>query len=206
MHRRLRSAPAAILAGLLIWSSDAPAQSRIMGKCDVSFEARRFDGPQSLQWAVRFCDVRDNTSDRWEAKLQRLDAGWRELSAAKSAENWGAYRAKWAELLPVMKEFEAAALTSQRVAGAKALVSFYRSELGLRLHQAAFGWAEDLDTASSRILAGLTLPRAAVAAEIGVLTALESGSRGTVFVRGLAVVASQQVLDDYRSQQGQGPR
>lgn len=51
MHHRLRIVPAVILAGLSIWSSDAPAQSRILGSATcpsrlaASMEHRVFSGP-----------------------------------------------------------------------------------------------------------------------------------------------------------------
>jgi hypothetical protein len=189
-----------VALGLLCVALGAAAQSRILGACDIAFEAGRFEGPGAAKWAIRSCDVRESIYQKWEAKLQRLDIGWRELSTARSAADWKAYRVKWSDLLQVMKELEAAALANRSVAGAEPLLSFYRADLGSRLHQAGFGQAANLDSASARIMAGLEVQRAEVAAYIGVEAVHESGTLGQWFALGLAAAESEKVVNAYRRQ------
>jgi len=105
----------------------------------------------------------------------------------------------------VMKELETAALANRRVAGAEQLLGLYRSDLGARFHQAGFGPAADLASSSARILDGLDVQRATVAAHIGVEAVQESRSLGQWFVLGLAAAESDKVVDEYRRQGGQKP-
>jgi hypothetical protein len=194
-----------VVFGLLCLTVGSAAQSRVLEECDVSFESGRFKNPGMYTWAIRFCDVREVTYQKWDAKLQRLEDGWRALLAARSAGDWKAYRVKWLELLPVMKELETTALANRRVAGAGKVLELYRSVLGSRLHQGGFGSATDLDSSSERILTGLGIQRAWVAADIGVEAVLESKANGQWFVLGLAAFESDKVVDEYRRQTGQRP-
>lgn len=98
-----------------------------------------------------------------------------------------------------------AALADRNVAGAEKLLGLYRSDLGSRLRQAGFGLAADLDSSSARILAALDLPRAAVAAHIGVEAVHESRTLGQWFVMGLASAESEKVASEYRRQARQSP-
>lgn len=205
MKTPLFNALKSVTLGLLCLSIGTSAQSRVLRECDVSFEAGRFDDPGTYTWAIRFCDARESTYLQWETKLQRLDVGWRELLMARNAGDWSTYRVKWYELLLLMRELETAALANRRVAGADQLLSLYRSDLGSRLHQAGFGSAANLDIFSARILAGLNVQRAAVAAQIGVEAVHESRTLGQWFVLGLAAAESDKVVDEYRRLRGKRP-
>lgn len=193
--------PSAIALFLLCLAVAPAAQARFLGKCDITFESGRFEGPTSYPWAIRFCDARESVYAKWDAKLQKLDIGWLELQKATSAADWVMYRSKWAELLPLMQELEAAAAGTHRsAAGAGRMLGLYRTDLGARLHQAGFGAAANLDASSARILAGLGVARASVAAGIGVDAVLESKHLGHGFVLGVAAAESDKVQSEYRAQ------
>lgn len=205
MKNALINSLRAVAFGLLCLTLGTAAPSRVLSECDVSFESGRFSDPGRYTWAIRFCDVRELTYQKWDAKLQRLEDGWRALSAARSAGDWKAYRVKWLELLPVMRELETTALANRHVAGAGKVLELYRSVLGSRLYQGGFGAAADLESSSARILTGLGVQRAWVAADIGVEAVLESKASGQWFVLGLAAAESDKVVDEYRHQTGKRP-
>ena len=119
---------------------------------------------------------------------------------ATNAGDWKAYRAKWAELLPVLKEMEAAALASRNAAGAANILSLYRADLGLFLQNAGLGAAANLDEFSARISGGLDGQRPAAAATAGVNVVQQSVTRGVEFVKGLAAAEGDKVLAEYRGQ------
>jgi len=132
--------------------------------------------------------------------LQKLDIGQQDLAMATNAGDWKAYRAKWAELLPVLKEMEAAALASRNAVGAANILSLYRADLGLFLQNAGLGPAANLDEFSARISGGLDGQRPAAAATAGVNVVQQSVTRGVEFVKGLAAAEGDKVLAEYRGQ------
>lgn len=193
--------PSAIALFLLCLAVASAAQSRFLGECDITFESGRFEGPTRYPWAIRLCGARESVFLKWDAKLEKLDTGWTELQRATSAADWATYRSKWAELLPLMQELEAAAGGTHRsAAGAGRVLGLYRTDLGARLHQAGSGAAANLDASSARILAALNVARASVAAGIGVEAVLESKQLGHCFVLGVAAAESDKVLSEYRAQ------
>lgn len=200
LRRRLTCGPSEIALFLVCLAIAPGAQARFLSECDIEHESGRF-GPQgSNPWALRFCDTRESVYVKWDAKLQKLDTGWTELQKAASAGDWAMYRSKWAELLPVMRDLEAAAAAQPSVPGADRMLGLYRTDIGARLYHAGFGTAGSLDASSARILAGLGAARAWVAAGIGVETVLESKQLGYYFVLGMAAAASDKVVDAYRAQ------
>jgi hypothetical protein len=100
-------------------------------ECNPAAEAGKFYGAPADAWVKRICDAQESTYRTWEANLQKLDIGQQDLAMATNAGDWKAYRAKWAELLPVLKEMEAAALASRNAVGAANILSLYRADLGL---------------------------------------------------------------------------
>lgn len=205
MKKSLHNSLCLVGLGLICLTLGTAAQSRVLNECDVSFESGRFSDPGMYTWAIRFCDVRELTYQKWDTKLQRLEDGWRALSSSRSAGDWKAYRVKWLELLPVMRDLETTALANRHVAGAGKVLELYRSVLGARLYQGGFGSTVDLDSSSARILTGLGQQRAWVAADIGVEAVLESKVNGQWFILGLAAAESDKVVDEYRRQTGQKP-
>ncbi|MBD4230357.1 type IV secretory system conjugative DNA transfer family protein, partial [Xanthomonas citri pv. citri] len=86
----------------------------------------KFYGAEDVDaWVKRVCDAQESAFQASEANLQKLDIGQQDLSMATNAGDWNAYRAKWAELLPILKEIEAAALANRNASGAANILSLY---------------------------------------------------------------------------------
>ncbi len=148
----------------------------------------------------RVCDAQETVFQTWETNLQKLDIGQQDLSMATNAGNWQAYRDKWAELLPVLKELEAAAVANRNAPGAANILSLYRNDLGLFLQKAGLASAGSLDDFSARVLAGLDGERPAAAATAGVNVVQQSVTRGIEFGKGVGTAEADKVLAEYRGQ------
>src|SRR3546814_12987264 len=97
------------------WSSDVCSSDL----CNPAAEAAKFYGAEDADaWVKRVCDAQETAFQTWEKNLQNLDIGQQDLSMATNAGNWQAYRDKWAELMPVLKELEAAAVANRNAPGA----------------------------------------------------------------------------------------
>ena len=198
---RLWAAVAAVFFGVFCLSLATTAHARVFPECNPAAEAGKLYGAADADaWVKRICDAQESTYRTWEANLQKLDIGQQDLSMATNAGDWKAYRAKWAELLPVLKEMEAAALASRNAVGAANILSLYRSDLGLFLQNAGLGTAANLDEFSARISGGLDGQRPAAAATAGVNVVQQSVTRGVEFVKGLAAAEGDKVLAEYRGQ------
>lgn len=198
---RLWAAVVAVLFGTFCLSLATTAHARVFPECNTAAEASKFYGAEDVDaWVKRVCDAQESAFQASEAKLQKLDIGQQDLSMATNAGDWDAYRARWAELLPILKEIEAAALANRNASGAANILSLYRSDLGMFLQNAGLGTAANLDDFSTRILAGLDSDRPAAAATAGVNIVQQSVTRGVEFGKGLATAKSDKVLADYRAQ------
>ena len=198
---RLWAAVVAVFFGAFVLSLANTAHASVFPECNPAAEAGRLYGAADADaWVKRICDAQESTYRTWEANLQKLDIGQQDLSMATNAGDWKAYRAKWAELLPVLKEMEAAALASRNAVGAANILSLYRADLGLFLQNAGLGTAANLDEFSARISGGLDGQRPAAAATAGVNVVQQSVTRGVEFVKGLAAAEGDKVLAEYRGQ------
>lgn len=198
---RLWAAVVAVFFGVFCLSLATTAHARVFPECNPVAEAGKLYGAADADaWVKRICDAQESTYRTWEANLQKLDIGQQDLAMATNAGDWNAYRAKWAELLPVLKEMEAAALASRNAAGAANILSLYRADLGLFLQNAGLGTAANLDEFSARISGGLDGQRPAAAATAGVNVVQQSVTRGVEFVKGLAAAEGDKVLAEYRGQ------
>ena len=198
---RLWAAVVAVFFGAFVLSLANTAHARVFPECNPAAEAGKLYGAADADaWVKRICDAQESTYRTWEANLQKLDIGQQDLAMATNAGDWNAYRAKWAELLPVLKEMEAAALASRNAAGAANILSLYRADLGLFLQNAGLGTAANLDQFSARISGGVDGQRPAGAATAGVNVVQQSVTRGVEFVKGLAAAEGDKVLAEYRGQ------
>lgn len=198
---RLWAAVVAVFFGAFVLSLANTAHASVFPECNPAAEAGRLYGAADADaWVKRICDAQESTYRTWEANLQKLDIGQQDLAMATNAGDWNAYRAKWAELLPVLKEMEAAALASRNAVGAANILSLYRADLGLFLQNAGLGAAANLDEFSARISGGLDGQRPAAAATAGVNVVQQSVTRGVEFVKGLAAAEGDKVLAEYRGQ------
>ncbi|GAA4344068.1 hypothetical protein GCM10023144_47470 [Pigmentiphaga soli] len=178
----------------------APAHANIFPACDPATEGGLFFGDADADaWVARVCDAQNSTYQTWQERLQTLDLGQQDLSIATNAGDWQAYREKWAELLPILKEMETAAMANRTATGAAPIVSLYRSDLAYFLQNAGVGTANSLEAFSERVIAGLDGERPAAAATAGVNVVQQSVTRGVEFVRGLAAVETDKVLAEYRA-------
>lgn len=148
----------------------------------------------------RACEAYDATLGAWEARLQKLEVGYQDLTAATNAGDWKTYRGKWAELLPLAKEIHAAALAHRTAAGAAPVLSLYRADLDMFLQNAGLGRAVNLDGFSAQILLGLEGPRPDAAATAGIALIQQSVIRGIELAQGLAVVESNKIEGEYQGQ------
>lgn len=198
---RLWAAVVAVFFGAFVLSLASTAHARVFPECNPAAEAGKLYGAADADaWVTRICGAQESTYRTWEANLQKLDIGQQDLAMATNAGDWKAYRAKWAELLPVLKEMEAAALASRNAVGAANILSLYRADLGLFLQNAGLGTAANLDEFSARISGGLDGQRPAAAATAGVNVVQQSVTRGVEFVKGLAAAEGDKVLAEYRGQ------
>ena len=134
---RLWAAVVAVFFGAFVLSLANTAHARVFPECNPAAEAAKFYGAEdSDAWVKRVCDAQEAAFQKWENSLQALDVGQQDLAMATNAGNWQAYRDKWAELLPVLKELEAAAVANRNAPGAANILSLYRNDLGLFLQNA----------------------------------------------------------------------
>ena len=201
---RLLAAVVAVFFGVFVLSLSNTAHARVFPECNPAAEAAKFYGAEDADiWVKRVCDAQEAAFQSLESSLQKLDIGQQDLTIATNAENWQTYRDKWAELLPVLKELEAAALANRNAPGAANILSLYRADLGYFLQNAGLSPAGNLDDFSARILAGLDSKRAAEAATAGVNLVRQSVTRGIEFGKGVGTVESDKVLVEYRTLQDQ---
>ncbi|HEP8040818.1 TPA: type IV secretory system conjugative DNA transfer family protein [Pseudomonas aeruginosa] len=198
---RLWAAVVAVFFGAFVLSLANTAHARVFPECNPAAEAAKFYGAEDADaWVKRVCDAQEAAFQKWENSLQALDVGQQDLAMATNAGNWQAYRDKWAELLPVLKELEAAALANRNAPGAANILSLYRNDLGLFLQNAGLASAGSLDDFSARILAGLDGERPAAAATAGVNVVQQSVTRGIEFGKGVGTAEADKVLAEYRGQ------
>lgn len=198
---RMWAAVVAVFFGAFVLSLASTAHARVFPECNPAAEAAKFYGAEDVDaWVKRVCDAQEAAFQTWETNLQKLDIGQQDLSMATNAGNWQAYRDKWAELLPVLKELEAAAVANRNAPGAANILSLYRNDLGLFLQNAGLASAGSLDDFSTRILAGLDGERPAAAATAGVNIVQQSVTRGVEFGKGIGTVQAETILAEYRAQ------
>ena len=198
---RMWAAVVAVFFGAFVLSLANTAHARVFPECNPAAEAAKFYGAEDTDaWVKRVCDAQETAFQTWETNLQKLDIGQQDLSMATNAGNWQAYRDKWAELLPVLKELEAAAVANRNAPGAANILSLYRNDLGLFLQNAGLASAGGLDDFSARILAGLDGERPAAAATAGVNVVQQSVTRGIEFGKGVGTAEADKVLAEYRGQ------
>lgn len=198
---RAWAAVVAVFFGAFVLSLAHTAHARVFPECNPAAEAAKFYGAEDADaWVKRVCDAQETAFQTWETNLQKLDIGQQDLSMATNAGNWQAYRDKWAELLPVLKELEAAAVANRNAPGAANILSLYRNDLGLFLQNAGLASAGSLDDFSARILAGLDGERPAAAATAGVNVVQQSVTRGIEFGKGVGTAEADKVLAEYRGQ------
>lgn len=198
---RAWAAVVAVFFGAFVLSLANTAHARVFPECNPAAEAAKFYGAEDADaWVKRVCDAQETAFQTWETNLQNLDIGQQDLSMATNAGNWQAYRDKWAELLPVLKELEAAAVANRNAPGAANILSLYRNDLGLFLQNAGLASAGSLDDFSARILAGLDGERPAAAATAGVNVVQQSVTRGIEFGKGVGTTEADKVLAEYRGQ------
>ncbi|MBO9904187.1 type IV secretory system conjugative DNA transfer family protein [Xanthomonas phaseoli pv. dieffenbachiae] len=191
----------AVFFGAFVLSLANTAHARVFPECNPAAEAAKFYGAEDVDaWVKRVCDAQEAAFQTWETNLQKLDIGQQDLSMATNAGNWQAYRDKWAELLPVLKELEAAAVANRNAPGAANILSLYRNDLGLFLQNAGLASAGSLDDFSARILAGLDGERPAAAATAGVNVVQQSVTRGVEFGKGIGTAQAETILAEYRAQ------
>ncbi len=201
---RMWAAVVAVFFGAFVLSLASTAHARVFPECNPAAEAAKFYGAEDVDaWVKRVCDAQEAAFQTWEANLQTLGIGQQDLSMATNAGNWQAYREKWAELLPVLKELEAAAVANRNAPGAANILSLYRNDLGLFLQNAGLASAGSLDDFSARILAGLDGERPAAAATAGVNVVQQSVTRGIEFGKGVGTAEADKVLAEYRGQMEQ---
>ncbi|MCK9514338.1 MAG: hypothetical protein M0R28_24335, partial [Pigmentiphaga sp.] len=198
---RMWAAVVAVFFGAFVLSLANTAHARVFPECNPATEAAKFYGAEDVDaWVKRVCDAQEAAFQTWETNLQKLDIGQQDLSMATNAGNWQAYRDKWAELLPVLKELEAAAVANRNAPGAANILSLYRNDLGLFLQNAGLASAGSLDDFSARILAGLDGERPAAAATAGVNVVQQSVTRGVEFGKGIGTAQAETILAEYRAQ------
>lgn len=198
---RLWAAVVAVFFGAFVLSLANTAHARVFPECNPAAEAAKFYGAEDVDaWVKRVCDAQEAAFQTWETNLQKLDIGQQDLAMATNAGNWQAYRARWAELLPVLKELEAAALANRNAPGAANILSLYRNDLGLFLQNAGLASAGSLDDFSARILAGLDGERPAAAATAGVNVVQQSVTRGVEFGKDVGAAQAETILAEYRAQ------
>ena len=198
---RLWAAVVAVFFGAFVLSLANTAHARVFPECNPAAEAAKFYGAADADaWVKRICDAQEAAFQKWENSLQALDVGQQDLAMATNAGNWQAYRDKWAELLPVLKELEAAAVANRNAPGAANILSLYRNDLGLFLQNAGLASAGSLDDFSARILAGLDGERPAAAATAGVNVVQQSVTRGVEFGKGIGTAQAETILAEYRAQ------
>lgn len=201
---RMWAALVAVFFGAFVLSLANTAHARVFPECNPAAEAAKFYGAEDVDaWVKRVCDAQETAFQTWETNLQKLDIGQQDLSMATNAGNWQAYRDKWAELLPVLKELEAAAVANRNAPGAANILSLYRNDLGLFLQNSGLASAGSLDDFSARILAGLDGERPAAAATAGVNVVQQSVTRGIEFGKGVGTAEADKVLAEYRGQMEQ---
>ncbi|WP_081306640.1 type IV secretory system conjugative DNA transfer family protein [Xanthomonas euvesicatoria] len=198
---RLWAAVIAVFFGAFVLSLANTAHARVFPECNPAAEAAKFYGAEDADaWVKRICEAQEAAFQKLENSLQALDVGQQDLAMATNAGNWQAYRDKWAELLPVLKELEAAALANRNAPGAANILSLYRNDLGLFLQNAGLSSAGSLDDFSARILAGLDGERPAAAATAGVNVVQQSVTRGVEFGKGIGTAQAETILAEYRAQ------
>lgn len=197
---RLWPAVAAMLFGSFALSYANTSHARIFPDCNQAAEAAKFHAEQDADaWVKRVCDARESIFNAWEMNLNKLDIGRQDMELATNAEDWNTFRSKWAEMLPIMKELEAAALADRNANGAADVLSLYRSDLRYILQNGGLGPAGSLDDFSNRIASGLNGTNPAAAATAGMTIVQRSVTRGVEFANGLADSASAKILSEYRS-------
>lgn len=147
----------------------------------------------AVDWEQKACDAENSIYSKWEKKLQVLDIAQQDLSMATNSENWNAYRLKFKEVLPVLKEMETTALANRTTAGAANLLSLYRADLSYFSQNAGLGPVSNLDEATAKIDAGLNGKKSSQAATAGVNIVQQSVMRGIEFVRGLGQTAKSDI-------------
>jgi type IV secretion system protein VirD4 len=189
---------------VVLLSFTTPGQAAMLPECNPAAVASKFGSAENADaWTMRVCDAQTAVFQTWESKLQALDAGRQDLATATNASDWEAYRAKWGELLPILKEMEAAALANRSAAGAANVLSLYRADLGLFLQNAGLSSAGNLDDFSARILDGLSGRRPQAAASAGVNVVQQSVTRGVEFGKGFGEAEGEKVVAEYRAQVAQ---
>jgi type IV secretion system protein VirD4 len=198
---RLWAAVVAVFFGAFVLSMANTAHARVFPECNQAAEAAKFYGAEDVDaWVKRVCDAQEAAFQTLESSLQKLDIGQQDLTIATNAGNWQAYREKWAELLPILKELEATALANRYAPGAANMLSIYRADLGFSLQNAGLSPAGNLDDFSARILAGLDGERPAAAATAGVNVVQQSVTRGVEFGKGIGTAQAETLLAEYRAQ------
>ena len=198
---RLWAAVVAVFFGAFLLSFANTAHARFFPECNPATEAAKFYGAEDVDaWVKRVCDTQEATFQKLENSLQALDVGQQDLVIATDAGNWQAYRDKWAKLLPVLKEFEAAALANRNTPGAANILSLYRNDLGMFLQNASLTPVGNLDDFSTQILAGLDGERSSAAATAGVNVVQQSVTRGVEFGKGIGTAHAETILAEYRAQ------
>lgn len=199
---RFRAAIVVVFFGALVLSLANTAHARVFPECNPAAEAAKFDGAEDVDaWVKRVCDAQEAAFQKWETSLKMLDVGQQDLAMEMNVENWQVYyRNKWAELLPVLKDLEAAALANRNAPGAANILSLYRNDLGLFLQNAGLASAGNLDDFSARIFAGLDGERPSAAATAGVNVVQQSVTRGVEFGKGIGTAQAETILAEYRAQ------
>lgn len=173
------------------------AAASMFALCSPEGESRYISDPESKAaeqaWESKACDAENGIYAIWDKKFSALDVAHQDLMMAAKAENWNAYREKWAQVLPTIKEIQALALANRQATGAASVVSLYGPDVGYFLQNAGLGTAGDFDTAAAKIIAALDGQKASQAATAGANLVQQSITRGVEFVRGLGQIAKADV-------------
>lgn len=186
----------ALRAFTAVFCISSHAMAAILSPCVPNLEIYTSD---PVEKAIRVdeeykkCDAENAVYSAWEPKLAMLENARHDLEASTNAGNWEAYLAKWAEVMPILKELRTAASENQEAAGARNLISLYGQDLGFLLQNAGLNSASDLEGAAANIVAGMNGSEAPKAASVGMNLVRQSMARGTEFVRGLGAKAGNEV-------------
>lgn len=190
------------LVAVFVWSFlfSLNANASIFPECNPAAEAQSFQFSENIDsWVSRSCEAQSLAVKKLEPKLETLDKSQQELTIATNAGDWQQYREKWAEVLPELKNLEAAAIEHKSASGAASLVSLYRADMGYFLQNVGLQPAANLDDFTARIMSGLDGTNPSGAATAGVNIVQQSVTRGIELTKGIVQLEKNKVLAEYRS-------
>lgn len=170
----------------------------------VPFEHSKGFAPADdrMEWAKKWCNAREAVFKEYTLQLDKLDQGRETLAKHKDDGDWTAFKKELANLLPVMKEMNMAAVSNQEFNQAFNLIDLYTNAVGLFTHQIGLPKVDNLNDFYDVIAEALDSgdnQDARHAASVAMKIANQSVTRGTAFVEGLADQAGHQINREFQT-------